>query len=294
MKLLACSDGSEAADQAMRAAAALAAACRADVTLLGILETTGHSKPIMESLSRAQAQLESRRVRTELVTRPGKPVEEIALQVRQQAYDLVVIGAHRRPSHGLYWVSSKAYKLIKEILPPVLVVTGKYEGIKRILVCSGGKRYIDHALELAGTLARGLGASVTLLHVTPEVPGLYSQMRGMEETLPGLLNSQSELGLNLREGKALLEGMGVPTEAKLRKGPVLGEILGELIEGGHDLVVTGSAMNHSLTAYALGDISREVVNRSTKPVLVARTMSAPAERPLGLKRWFGKLAGRDR
>ena len=67
----------------------------------------------------------------------------------------------------MFWLSSKAYKIVKEVEPPVLIVAGKVGPLKRILICSGGKNYIDAAVGLTGCIAQGSGAHLTLLHVSP-------------------------------------------------------------------------------------------------------------------------------
>jgi len=98
-------------------------------------------------------------------------------------------------------MSSKTYKLIKEIRSPVLSVAGKTTSINRILICSGGKRYIDDAVLLTGKIAHGLGATVTLLHVTSEPPGILARLPHMEDDATFLLRSKSELAQNLRREK---------------------------------------------------------------------------------------------
>jgi nucleotide-binding universal stress UspA family protein len=184
-------------------------------------------------------------------------------------------------------MSSKTYKLIKEIRPPVLSVAGKTTTINRILICSGGKRYIDDAVGLTGQIARGLAATVTLLHVTSEPPGILAHLPRMEEDTALLLRSQSELGQNLRREKETLEALGVSTDVKLRHGDVLQQILREVRDGNYDLVVTGSALSRSFRTYILGNISREIVNRAPCAVLVARGQQIPAAPHFPLK-WFSK------
>ncbi len=287
MKILICNDGSEQAERAMRLGAAMAAGSKAEVTLLGIKETTGDSEALLDSLKRGQALLEEKKIQAELITKSGKPIEEIIKRTHETAYDLVVIGAVRKSARGSFWMSSKTYKLIKEIRPPVLSVAGKSTTISRILICSGGKQYIDDAVHLTGEIARGLGATVTLLHVTLEPPGILAHLPRMEQDTALLLSSQSELGQNLRREKETLENIGVRTEAKLRHGPVLAEILREIREGNHDLVVTGSAPSRSLRTYVLGDISREIVNRATCAVLVARSQQIPIAPHFPFK-WFSR------
>jgi nucleotide-binding universal stress UspA family protein len=284
MKILICNDGSEQAERAMRLGATIAAGCQAEVTLLGIQESPGDAQALLDSLKRGQSLLEDKKIHAELVTKSGKPIEEIIKRTRETVYDLVVIGAARKESRGAFWMSSKTYKLIKEVRSPVLSVAGITTSINRILICSGGKHYIDDAVLLTGQMARGLGATVTLLHVTSEPPGILAHLP-VQDDATFLLHSQSELAQNLRREKENLESLGVRTEVKLRHGGVLDQILRELREGNYELVVTGSALSRSFRTYVLGDISREIVNRATCAVLVARGQPIPAAPHF---KWFSK------
>ena len=277
MKILICSDGSEQADRALRLGALIAGGCRAEVTLLGIIERQGHSETILESLRRGQTLLQDKGIQAELTTKAGNPIEEIVRRTSESTFDLVVIGAARKAPRGLFWLSSKAYKIVKEVQPPVLIVLGKSPGLKRCLICSGGKTYIDEAVRLSGQIAHGVGATVTLLHVLPEPPAIYARLSRIQETADWLLGSNTELGRNLRREKETLESMGVTAEVKLRSGGVLGEILNEIREGGYELVVTGSALSHGLRTNVLGDVSREIVNRASCPVLVVRSHESAGE-----------------
>ncbi len=271
MRILICTDGSEQAEKALRIGSAIATACQAETTLMGVVEHPGESKSINESLARGHAALVAKNMKAEMITRTGKPLEEIMQRTREAAYDLVIVGAVRKQSRGAFWLSSKTYKLIKELKPPVLSVSGDCTRIKKILVCSGGKPYIDAAVKLAGELCKCMGASATLLHVLPELPAIYAHLPGMDETADWLLNSRSELGLNLRHTKELLESFGNNVEFRVRHGPVLAQVLRELREGSYDLVVTGSALSRTFQTYVLGDVTREIVNRAKCPVLVARS-----------------------
>lgn len=291
MKILICSDGSPQAEQAVRLGALLAAGCHTEVTLLGISESPAESKPMLESLQRSQALLTEKKIAAELVNKSGNPIEEIVRRTRETAFGLVVIGAVRKQTRGTFWLSSKAYKIVKEIQPPVLLVAGKGSAIKRILICTGGKRYIDQGIRLSGELARGVGAAVTLLHVTPGAPGILARLPRMEEDTSWLLKSETELGINLRQGLEILQGLGLNAEVHLRHGDVLEEILREAEEGQHDIVVTGSALNHTLRTYVLGDISREIVNRARRAVLIVRSQEPPKELRFPFLGWFSRKRG---
>jgi nucleotide-binding universal stress UspA family protein len=292
VKILICSDGSEPADRAIRLGAAIAAACQAEVTLLGITETPGDAETLLTALRRGQQLLADKKVSAELVTKFGNPVEEIIRRTEEIDYDLVVIGAARKEPHGLFWRSSKTYKIIKSVHPPVLAVTGNITTIKRILVCSGGKKYIENAVALTGQIALGMGATVTLFHVMAEPPALYSRLYHQDVDVEALLNSRSELGRNLRAQKKILESLGVPTEVKFRQGLVLREIFKEIRTGNYDLVVTGASLSRgSFHTYMLGDVTREIVNRADCAVLVVR--AAPKSEAAGsLRAWLDRVARR--
>jgi nucleotide-binding universal stress UspA family protein len=271
MKILICSDGSEQAERAVQLGSTLASGCQAEVSLLGIIEAHANSDALLQSLQRGQAALQEKGIRAELITKAGDPVKEIVGRTSDTVFDLVVIGTVPKSAGGSHWISSKSYKLIKEIVPPVMSVAGTCTSIKRVLICSGGKRHVEKMVLLIGQIARGAAATATLLHVMPEPPGIYAGLPHVEETVDWLLNSNSELGINLRHEKEALEAMGVSTQVILRQGSVLKEILKETRDNGHDLVVTGSALGRSLRTYVLGDITREIVNRAQCAVLVVRS-----------------------
>src|SRR5207245_8195676 len=105
-----------------------------------------------------------------------------------------------------------------------LVAIGESNRLKRFLVCTGGKEFIDEAVQLTGKVAAAIGASVTLLHVMAEPPAIYAALVRLEEDVNRLLESGSELGLNLHRQKEELERMGVPAEVRIRHGIVSDQV----------------------------------------------------------------------
>ncbi|PYI55289.1 MAG: hypothetical protein DMC62_03650 [Verrucomicrobia bacterium] len=104
-----------------------------------------------------------------------------------------------------------------------------------------------------------------------EPPAIYADLVQMEEDVDRLLESKSELGVNLRRQKESLERLGVPTEVHVRHGIVLDQVFAEAREGGHDLIVTGSSQARGLLRhYIMGDLTRSILNHANCPVLVAR------------------------
>jgi nucleotide-binding universal stress UspA family protein len=275
MRILICSDGTDPADKPILVAGLVAAPCKAATTLLGIVENPADEKPLREALACEAEKLEGFGVTPEIVVRAGEPIREILEQTKATPYDITIIGARRKSSDGPYWRSGKTYEVIKAIPTPVLLATGVCESLKSFIVCTGGKLYIDAAVELTGKMAAAVGASVTLLHVMAEPPAIFSHLVQLEEDVAHLLESGSELGRNLLAQKQRLEKLGILVEVRVRHGFVVDQIFAEVSERGHDLIVTGSSPTRGpLGHYIMGDLTRGIVNRANVPVLVARSAKA--------------------
>jgi nucleotide-binding universal stress UspA family protein len=278
MKILICSDGTAASDNAIRVAALLGPATRrVPPTLLGIAETPADEQPLREALDKQVVVLhDASSGGPRLIVRSGEPITQILAETSVNKYDLVIIGARRKQTDGYFWQSQRTYEIIKSIEPSVLVALGNC-GLSRFLVCTGGKRYIDDAVLLTGALAAAVGAQVTLLNVMAEPPAIYADLVQMEEDVDALLASGSELGRNLRAQKQALQKLGVNASIRVRHGIVTDEIFDEVNTGGYDLIVSGSSRARGpLRHYIMGDITRSIVNRAECSVLVSRSTHSVA------------------
>ena len=283
MRILICSDGTDPGDKPVLIAGLMAAPTGAETTLLGIAEAPQDDKPLRDALQSEAEKLKRFGVSPEIVVRAGEPIREILEQTKAKNYDMTIIGARRKASTGPYWRSGKTYEVIKAIPTPVLLATGICETMKSFIVCTGGKKYIDAAVELTGKLAAAVGASVTLLHVMAEPPAIYADLVQLEEDVERLLRSGSELGRNLLAQKQSLEKLGILVEVRVRHGFVVDQIFADVSERGHDLIVTGSSPTRGpLGHYIMGDLTREIVNRANVPVLVARSAKNGGGPPGGI------------
>jgi nucleotide-binding universal stress UspA family protein len=290
MKILICSDGTQSAETAIHLGGLLAGPLKAETTLLGIAETPNTEQSLREALHQHAKSLQSRGISPEIVVRFGEPIHQILEQTSKSNYDLVVIGARWTGAVGEYWRSRKTYEVIKTVQPPVMVAIGERKELKRFVVCTGGKEFIEQAVQFTGKLAAAVGASVTLLHVMAEPPAMYADLVRMEENVDQLLQSKSELGTNLLRQKRELDRLGVPAEVHLRHGIVIDQVFEEVREGDYDLLVTGTSQARGLLRhYIMGDLTRSIVNRANIPVLVARAGSPKPARTLwkAIKGLFG-------
>jgi nucleotide-binding universal stress UspA family protein len=281
MKILICSDGMPAADSATNLGASLAGPLQADTTLLGIAEKSHDEALLRDALGKQAEWLRGKNVSPQIAVGAGDPVRQIVNETAKAKYDLVIIGARKTGSTGPHWRSEKTYEVIKSISPPVLVAMGEWAQLKRFLVCTGGKEFIDEAIHLTGKLASAVGASVTLLHVMAEPPAIYADLVRLEEDITRLLESNSELGINLRTQKQDLEKLGVPTEVHVRHGIVVDQVFAEVRKSNPDLIVTGSSQARGiLRHYIMGDLTRSILNHASCPVLVARAGAVAGPRSL--------------
>ena len=281
MKILICSDGMPAAEPAIHLGAVLGGALKSETALLGIAETSTDEGPLRGALQKQAELLRRRGMSPDIILQSGEPVRQIVDQTSKTKYDLVVIGARWTGATGHYWRSEKTYEVIKSIQPPVLVAIGESERLQRFLVCTGGKEFIEQALQFTGKLAAAVSASVTLLHVMAEPPALYADLVRLEENVDQLLESKSELGTNLRRQKRELERLGVSAEVRLRHGIVIDQVFEEAASGNYDLIVTGTSQARGLLRhYIMGDLTRSILNRASVPVLVARAGPPKAGRTL--------------
>jgi nucleotide-binding universal stress UspA family protein len=291
MKILICSDGTLSTETAIQLGGSLAGPLKAETTLLGIAETEQDEHPLRDALQTQAQSLHGHGISPEIVVHSGEPVHQIIDQTSKSNYDLVVIGARWTGAVGEYWRSKKTYEVIKTVQPPVLVAIGEREQLKRFLVCTGGKEFIEQAVQFTGRLAAAVNASVTLLHVMAEPPAMYADLVRLEENVDQLLESKSELGTNLLRQKRDLERLGVSADVRLRHGIVIDQVFKEAREGDYDLIVTGTSQARGLLRhYIMGDLTRSILNRANVPVLVARAGPPKPGRTLwnAIKGLFGR------
>lgn len=293
MKILVCSDGSERARRALASAAIIGSATKAEITIFGITEIEQDEPRLMKALHEESKAFREQNAPLEIVTKFGDPVAEIVRRTKETAHDLVVIGAERRRAQEFFLPSTKAYSIAEAIAPPVLVVPVARPAIKRILICSGGGTYIENAVRFTSVIAKHLSAEVALLTVIPQPPAMHGTLFRRQEDVAALLGSNSALARNLRTEKEIFERAAVPVVVQIRHGIVIDQILAEVEEGDYDLVVSGSwPVRDAWRNYAIGNVTREIVNRTNRPVLVIRSNVQPASLPQRLRNMVKKLGGK--
>jgi sulfate/thiosulfate transport system ATP-binding protein len=242
-RLLVCDEGQGIAS-ALELARPLVDSLDAVVTVLGVAADARRQDALRDALAERAAQ--AGLVDVAIRVRRGDPATEIAAEQREGPYDFVVAGAGEIEAtrrRGQPW-SALGEELSGRVAIPLLLARGLPRKIERILVCTAVGEPGKADVRAGGWLARRLGATVTLLHVT----------RPERTPLP-LVHTHLERGI------ATLRELGVAGAFSVREAesPIAG-ILGELRERPHDLVVVGaSAHGERVTRQALRQIGCSIL-----------------------------------
>ena len=123
------------------------------------------------------------------------------------------------------------------------------------------------ALAMAQGLAEVHGAKLSLLHVS-ELAYVYAVEGGLvAQSSPGF---QALRTRHVEAQRARLEAGAEGREVILREGHAADEILAEIRDHGHDLVVMGCHGRTGLTRLVVGSVAEKVVRESPAPVLTIR------------------------
>jgi nucleotide-binding universal stress UspA family protein len=134
-----------------------------------------------------------------------------------------------------------------------------------ILVAIDGSPTSRRALEEAARLAEALNARLTLIAVSPEVPG-YAYRSGVDV---GALEREAETETEriLREAVDSLPE-GLPVTTVLKHGNPGERIVEQIEAGGHDLLAMGSRGRGRLTTSLFGSVGAYVHYHSRVAMLV--------------------------
>jgi nucleotide-binding universal stress UspA family protein len=141
---------------------------------------------------------------------------------------------------------------------------------RRILVAFDGSPHAHAALAEAIELARDDHGRLTVIAVAPD-PNLWL---GAATEVPVNLGGTEEQTIDeyqrVLDRAVQIVPLDVPVTKLLRRGAAAPEILAEVRDNQHDLIVIGSRGRGELRSLLLGSVSHAVLRSSPVPVLVSR------------------------
>ncbi|HBL25395.1 MAG TPA: hypothetical protein DD490_01000, partial [Acidobacteria bacterium] len=181
------------------------------------------------------------------------PGEAVATEVEREPCDLVVLALpDEAPADGL----ALAEKVVAGGQHHVLLVPAGFAGPvpTRFLVCVAVGEPGKEDVAFTGRLARHLAAEATILTVLPEA----EEADRAERFLEGSRRAMARLGVRV--------------ETRIRQGAVVDEIVAQIVEGGHDLVVVGVPLPGRPREISLGPLlPRLLPDLGHRPVLIIRS-----------------------
>jgi nucleotide-binding universal stress UspA family protein len=139
--------------------------------------------------------------------------------------------------------------------------------MKKILVAHDGSKISDKALKKAVEIAVGLGSSVTVLTVIPEL--YLTELSDIDrQRITSALTEEARL--SMEKVRVSLAAKPVETKTIIRQGPPAEKILETAQKMKVDLLVVGSHGRHGARKFLLGSVSAKVVDHSNCPVLVVK------------------------
>ena len=273
-KILVLIESSAVSTAAVRFAALLAEKTGAAVTALSVIRPGEVRSELEAALAAAAAAIGKVATATETAIVEGRLVAEASVRARD--YDLTIFGASRRRGAEGRRTSLAVWQLAKSIETPVMIVPEEARPrVGRILLCTGGERYIEKGVKFVARLARGVGAEVVLLHVLPHPPELYRVWAERPIADAAILQGESRLARQLRAQRALLESEDVPVTLRIEESDSIERaVLAVCRTVEADMLAVGSAPQRGrLRTSVLGNVTRELVSRAPVPVLIVR--SAP-------------------
>ena len=198
----------------------------------------------------------------------GDILDLLQAELERESYDMVLMGVPRRRR---FWPSNfrlLSNKIIRHSSVPIMLVRKVSSSFQRMLVCTGGFESAENVVKLSAKLAGSANMKATLLHVAGAIPSMYTGLDEMEETIEELLVTNTPLAQHLRQCASFLIEHDIEAKVEIRHGNVVEAILQEAAEEQYDLIVLGESKARQLSGMLLGNVTQQIINRSSSAVLV--------------------------
>ncbi len=288
-------DGSTLAESVLPAAAAMAMAFNARVTLFHVIEDeapeTVHGQPHLTDGDRAQAYLDAvarRPVFPKLavechVHRPktGDVADSLATHAAEVGADLVVLATHGRGGVRGFLFGRIAHRALQRGTTPILLInpTPGQEPppfiCQSILVPLDGTTAHEPSVPVAAKLAAAFHAAVSLVMVV-RTAGTLS---GHEAATGSLMPSATRAVLDLaeREAAAYVHGVanslaaeGITSASYVSRGEPVSSLVDAAKAVNADLVVMATHAKGAMDAFWSGSLTPQVMEKLERPLLLVR------------------------
>lgn len=292
-KILIAIDDPEWAKTLVHSAYNLIDAKNAEITLLNVIETTVaeenyfYTEPEKfiehEAEKSVFAQIENFLENSEtnykgFVYKEGSAADEILKLIKNEGYDLVVLGSHNKNPLERLFLGSVAYKVARASSSSILMINRKShiktQESRKFTVLMGVDTSKDsfYAAENLFKFVDKKRAEITLLHVTTEPSLIIPPDAYIYIDLNAIMceiNSASESLLNGIDAELQTTGINAVNKYYLL-GEAASTILDEAEKNNHDLIVVGSHGTGNIPRWLLGSVSTKIYEHAKLPVLIIK------------------------
>jgi nucleotide-binding universal stress UspA family protein len=188
------------------------------------------------------------------------PAELILELVKDEKYDLVIIGNRAESQSERYSLGSVTEKVARHAECPVLIVKQRPK-LEKLLTAVDGSKYADKALEYAVQLAKNFNSKLALLHVEEDK---LIRIGG-----PQVVDCLGTVGeCILKDAAKKVET--VSFDQILEYGSPAEIIIKVAKKAKVNVIVVGSRGLSSVRRYLLGSVSDDISLHSRSSVLIAR------------------------
>jgi nucleotide-binding universal stress UspA family protein len=283
-KILVAFDGSPSSKHACELAILLAKGYRSRVVIAHILpmitsiriprrdEAAIENKANIEALKiKSKLTGEGIEAKTRILRAKGSIADTLVEFSNEEKVDLIVAGTRGLGAFRKMLLGSVSTNLLNNASCPVLVVRKRVYRIQpqlgKILVATDGSKNADKAVEQAVSIAKNVGADLTIVHVVYLPPPEYSEyMYGIYDDL----KKEGERILSEASKLAKEYGLGATTKIIQNFRSPVWAITKFADEGKFDLTVVGTRGMGGLKKLFLGSVANGIVHYANNSVLVTR------------------------
>jgi sulfate transport system ATP-binding protein len=183
----------------------------------------------------------------------GDAFEQLRIEQAEHVYDFTVLAGSSNESRNSSRLSRRVVEVLDHLRNPLIVVKGAETSVRRILVAALPGEPGRAVVAFAGRLARRLGASVVLLHVT----------RGHE--------ASAAIRDHLERAERALRALDVAVEPRIREGEAVARaIVEEARSASCDLIALGQHHEPTRWLRRRENVALQVCATSDRSVLVLK------------------------
>ena len=292
-KILVTLDGSEIAENVLPYVRSLAPSFGSHVDVLGSVmgrKDRRLNRLLEDYISRTATNLQNEGIKADPVVLYGNAADKILDHADKNNVDLIIMATHGRSGISLWWVGSVAEKVISATKSPMLLVPVKKADkpeavgkltIEKILVPLDGSDAGQAALPYAETLAKQMGASISLIQVIPSPATMDPSISGGPYWIK-FVEAINDTAQDYLSGIAKkLTQQGIQTTYEVMSGDPAYKIIEHAEHERAGLIAMSTHGRTGIARWVLGSVTDKVMHGAKMPIWIVRPPKMVISSPKG-------------